>query len=80
MAYLCVHWVKYTGMFLSSADILKHSCCVVVVFLIRNTTRVSNSLDPDQARQMLGPELYWCGLPNEYFSFSKLLLFCQKCD
>ena len=41
-------------MFLSSADVLK------INFLensFKNTIRVSNNLDPDQARHFVGPDL-----------------------
>ena len=44
----------YFSCFLSSAD------CSKSTFLknsFRNTIRVSNSLDPDQARQKVGPDL-----------------------
>ena len=37
-------------LFLSSADCFRND-------YIRNTIRVSNSLDPDQARQFVGPDL-----------------------
>ena len=41
--------------FLSSADFLSKSTFSKTSF--RNTIRVSNSLDPDQARQNVGPDL-----------------------
>ena len=44
----------------------KHFCCLLIFSKLffekkksfRNTIRVSNSLDPDQARHIVGPDLY----------------------
>ena len=41
--------------FLSSADIFSKSTFSKISF--RNTTKVSKSLDPDQARRVVGPDL-----------------------
>ena len=42
--------------FLSSADFFPNND-QLLKFSFRNTTRVSNSLDPDQARPFVGPDL-----------------------
>ena len=43
-----------------STDVICCCCCFLIIFLknyFRNTTRVSNSFGPDQARQHVGPGL-----------------------
>ena len=51
---LFASWVIFQA-FLSSADFFQNQFFSKNSF--RNTIRVSNSLDPDQARQFVGPDL-----------------------
>ena len=43
--------------FLSSADFFFFKSTFFILFFFRNTFRVSNSLDPVQARHFVGPDL-----------------------
>ena len=48
-------WVIYHA-FLSSADFFQDQLLLKKKY-VKNTIRVSNSLDPDQARRFVGPDL-----------------------
>ena len=61
-----MYWV-ILHVFLSSADIFFKSSFLKNYF--SNSFRVSNSLDPDQARQNVGPSLSQnCQKPSDQFS------------
>ena len=55
MGKLFAYWVIFHD-FLSSADFFQNQLFQKILS-DRNTTRVSNSLDPDQAAHFVGPDL-----------------------